>query len=323
MLGVTRRNRVVVGALVAAALVLVVALVVRPGSRHGLISPWQAVVLGTVEGLTEYLPVSSTGHLILASHAMGLSEFGDRSGPFGREVEKGPAVSAFEIVIQLGAILAVLGLYRRRVGQMGLGLIGRDRQGLRLFKLLLVSFLPAAVVGLALHKPIQEHLFGPLTVALALIAGGALMIGLEALWKRRGRAGGGAGIDQLACWQALAIGLAQVLAMWPGTSRSMVTIVAAMIVGLSRVSAAEYSFLLALPTLGAATLYEAVGSRHELFTLVGWDALLIGTIVSALVAAVAVKLLVTWLNNHGLTPFGVYRIALGGALLWYFRGVIL
>jgi len=126
----------------------------------------------------------------------------------------------------------------------------------------------------------------------------------------------------MAYWQAMVIGLAQVAAMWPGTSRSMITIVAAMILGMNRVSAAEFSFLLALPTLGAATAYEAIQSHREIVSLVGVDALLVGTISSAIVAAAAVKMLVKWLNHHGLTPFGAYRVLIGAALLWYFRWAI-
>ncbi len=292
-----------------------------PAQPRAEMSAAQAAVLGVVEGVTEYLPVSSTGHLILVSHAMGFSELGGRSGPFGPEVIKSPAVSAFEIVIQFGAILAVLGLYRRRVGQMARGLVGRDRQGLRLALRLLIAFLPAAVIGLMLHEPIGRYLFGPLTVCLALVVGGLLMIAVE--WFLRRRKGPGQDVDSVAYWQALAIGLAQVLAMWPGTSRSMVTILAAMLVGLSRVSAAEFSFLLALPTLGAATVYEAASSAGDLMSVVGFGPLLVGVVVSALVAAVAVKLLVQWLNHHGLVPFGVYRILLGGSLLWYFSDSLL
>ncbi|MCY2924012.1 MAG: undecaprenyl-diphosphate phosphatase [Planctomycetota bacterium] len=287
-----------------------------------LVSVPQAAALGLVEGLTEYLPVSSTGHLIVASHAMDLSEFGARSGRFGREVVKNPAVSAFEIVIQLGAILAVLGLYRGRVEQMALGIAGRDPQGLRLAKLLALAAAPAMIVGLALHRPIQEHLFGPLTVSLALIAGGLLMIAVETLWRGRTHIDGG-DIEQMAYWQALAIGVAQIAALWPGTSRSMITIVAAMLVGMNRRPAAEFSFLLALPTLGAATVFEALQSYREFVNSVGIGSLLVGMVTSALVAAAAIKLLVKWLNHHGLAVFGAYRIAAGVALLWYFHEIVL
>lgn len=259
------------------------------------ISEVQATVLGVVEGLTEFLPVSSTGHLILASHAMGLGRPGEPS-----------AVEAFEIVIQLGAILAVVGLYRARVGQMLAGLAGRNAQGLRLVGLLAVAFLPAAVLGLLLHKPIKVHLFAPTAVAAALAVGGAAMIAAERLLRHRGAPR--TAIDTMTFRQALVIGLVQCLSLWPGTSRSMVTILAALAVGMDRVAAAEFSFLLAVPTLGAATVYEGITSRAELLASAGAAGLIIGLVVSAVVAAVAVRAFVKWLTRHGLMPFGVYRI---------------
>jgi len=284
------------------------------------ISVWQAAVLGVVEGITEYLPVSSTGHLILTSQAMGMSRLADEPGPLGPRVEADEALSAFEIVIQLGAILAVLGLYRRPVADMCLGLAGRSRRGLRLLSLLVVAFLPAAVLGVLLHGPIKAYLFGPVTVAIALAVGGAVMIGVEHLWWRRRKPGRAlvTSVYDVRFWQALVIGGAQVLAMWPGTSRSMVTIVAALVVGLDMVTAAQFSFLLALPTLGGATVYEGVQSREALLDAAGPAGLAVGLVLSALVAAASVKLLLRWLTRHGLTPFGVYRVLLGAAVWWYF-----
>ena len=283
------------------------------------ISVRQAAVLGVVEGLTEYLPVSSTGHLILANHYMGLTEFSGERGPFGPTLRESEAVGAFDIVIQLGAILAVLGLYRRRVGQMAMGVVGRNRQGLRLFGLLVVAFLPAAVLGVLFRKPIKEHLFSPIPVAWALAVGGALMIAAELFWKRRwsGRERL-SDVSRLRFWQALVIGLAQCLAMWPGTSRSMITIVAAVMLGMEVVAAAEFSFLLALPTLGGATVYEAAASGPELIGAAGPLGLLVGLAVSCVVAGLAVKALVAWLTRHGMWPFGLYRIGLAAAVWLYF-----
>jgi undecaprenyl-diphosphatase len=272
-------------------------------------------VLGVVEGLTEYLPVSSTGHLVLAGQAMGLTRFSDHQGPLGPMIVPAPAISAFEIVIQLGAILAVVGLYRRRVGQMCLGLAGRDGAGLRLAGLLAVAFVPSAVVGLLLRHSIKAYLFSPLSVSLALAVGGAAMIVAEHFfWTRTGHQRPIRSLDGVRFRQALLIGLAQCLALWPGTSRSMVTIVAALAVGLDMVTSAEFSFLLALPTLGAATLYEGAGNWHALMASAGPLSLAVGLVVSGLVAAVAVKALVAWLTSHGLTPFGVYRVLLAGAV---------
>lgn len=279
----------------------------------------RAAILGVVEGVTEYLPVSSTGHLILTAHAMGLSHFTEESGTFGRKLEKAPGVDAFEIVIQLGAILAVLGLYRKRVAQMLRGLAGKDPQGLKLVGLLLLAFLPAAIVGKLFHHKIEEHLFGPVPVILAMAVGGGLMIIVEHFfWTRRKNAPHTTQVDALRWGQALFIGVAQCLAMWPGTSRSMMTILAGLVIGLDMVTAAEFSFLLALPTLGAATLYSGFTQRHELMLGAGPLGLAVGTIVSAIVAAIAVKAFVKYLTRHGMVPFGVYRILLAGGLCAYF-----
>ncbi|MFB3891588.1 MAG: undecaprenyl-diphosphate phosphatase [Phycisphaerae bacterium] len=300
------------------------------------ITAGQAAILGVVEGLTEYLPVSSTGHLILAGHFMGMTRYTEESGPFGRMLDKDrmKALDSFEIVIQLGAILAVLGLYRKRVAQMlqglgqaatgliaragrdstavpGLGMTPYGQGGLRLVGLLLVAFLPAAIVGKLCHQRIEENLFGPIPVMIALAAGGVLMIVVEYFfWLRKRGAQQVTQVDAVRFSQALIIGLAQVLAMWPGTSRSMITILAGLAVGLDMVAAAEFSFLLALPTLGAATLYSAYKDWAALQAGAGVEGLLIGLVVSAVVAALAVKWFVSWLTRHGMIPFGVYRIAL-------------
>lgn len=283
-------------------------------SPHGTISAARAAVFGVVEGLTEYLPVSSTGHLILAGYWMDLSELSGQHGPLGPRIVKDPALDAFEIVIQLGAILAVLGLYRRRVGQMCLGLAGRNKGGLRLLGLLIAAFLPAAIFGFVLRKPIKEFLFNPGAVAIALFAGGVAMIAVERVVRRRGPAPVRS-IDDMLLRQALIIGLAQCVAMWPGVSRSMITIVAGLIVGLDILAAAEFSFLLALPTLGAATIYEGWKSWDVLMSSAGPEGLVIGLVVSGVVAALAVKGFVKWLTGHGLLPFGVYRILLAMAVL--------
>jgi undecaprenyl-diphosphatase len=275
---------------------------------------WQAIVLGLVEGITEYLPISSTGHLILASALMGLDD----------PARKG-AVDAFNIVIQGGAILAVLGLYRGRVRQMILGLLGRDAKGLRLAVLLLVAFLPAAILGVLLDDWIEAHLFhaGPVLAALAL--GGVYMIALDRWQTRRHREHAEAetpDITDLTIAQAVIIGLMQCVAMWPGTSRSMMTITAGVLVGLRPRQAAEFSFLLGLPTLGGATLYKLAKNLKEahdagapnLFEMLGVVPVVIGLLVATVSAALAVRWLVAFLNRHGLAGFGYYRLALCAVL---------
>lgn len=272
---------------------------------------WQAIVLGVVEGITEYLPVSSTGHLILASSLMHLDS------PENKE-----AIDAFNIVVQGGAILAVLGLYRGRVLQMLRGLLGRDREGFRLFVNLIAAFLPAAVLGLLLHSWIEKHLFSAGPVLAAVLVGGLYMLFIDA-W-RTGRfspprsAADYREIKDIRPQHAFVIGLMQCVAMWPGTSRSMMTITGGMMFGLRPKAAAEFSFLLGLPTLGAAcvySLYKDVKHAHEsglpnLFQRLGTVPVVVGVVVAAISAAVAVAWLVGFLNRRGLTPFGWYRIAL-------------
>jgi undecaprenyl-diphosphatase len=295
----------------------------------------EATILGVVEGITEYLPISSTGHLILANHALGMTQFSEKRGPLGALMTKNEALSSFDIVIQLGAILAVLGLYRKRVGQMLAGLSGAakavvsrrpvasladsEQQGLKLLGLLLIAFLPAAVFGKLFHEPIETYLFGPLPVVYALVTGGVLMIAVEYFfWIRDRHRPRITDLHAILYRQALFIGMMQVVSMWPGTSRSMMTMIAGLIIGLDMIAAAEFSFLLALPTLGAATLYSGYQHWHVLGDSAGLLALVVGLVVSWLTAVISVKALVKWLTHHGLIPFGVFRIVLAGVLLVYF-----
>jgi undecaprenyl-diphosphatase len=262
-----------------------------------MLETWQAVLLGLVEGITEYLPISSTGHLILAESLLGLG--GD---------ETKSAFDAFSIVIQGGAILAVLGLYWGRVLSLARGVLGSDPAGLRLLLNLLVAFAPAVVVGLPLDKWIERHLFHPLPVLAALAVGGVFMI----LFDRRLRSGTRT-IDELDWRQALAIGALQCLSLWPGTSRAMAVIVGGTLFGLRPRDAAEFSFLLGLPTLGGATAYKVL-KEHQAIAQLGVPPVLIGIAVAAISAALAVRWLVSFLNRHGLAPFGWYRLALTAAM---------
>ncbi|MEM8873414.1 MAG: undecaprenyl-diphosphate phosphatase [Planctomycetota bacterium] len=302
---------------------------------------WQAIILGIVEGLTEYLPVSSTGHLILAQRAMGLT---------------GEAADAYAICIQAGAIVAVLGLYWQRVRQAAVGWAGKiglgpgDADGFRLGLNLLIAFMPAAVFGLLLDEHIEAALFHPWPIAIALFVGGLAIIGVD-LWRKRTsspkddaiargstESEAGRSLDTLTPMMALGIGLIQCVAMWPGTSRSLVTIVGGVLVGLSLASAVEFSFLLGVITLLAATLYKAVldsvtspGSGQEVMMLTwmvdqyGWFALLLGVLSAWISAVLAVKWMVAYLKKHGLSIFGYYRVGLAAAvavliLVGFFEG---
>ncbi len=262
-----------------------------------MLEAWQAAVLGLVEGITEYLPVSSTGHLILTTWLLGLDD------PAAK-----PALDAFSIVIQGGAILAVLGLYWPRVLSLLRGVTGHDSAGMRLLVNLVIAFLPAVAVGVPLDDWIETQLFHPAPVIGALVAGGVFMILLDRFTLRGDRT-----VDQLDWRHALAIGAMQCLALWPGTSRSMVVIAGGILVGLRPRDAAEFSFLLALPTLGGACLYK-LAREHEAIAALGPGSVALGIAVAAVSAALAVRWLVGFLNRHGLEPFGWYRLGLAAFL---------
>jgi undecaprenyl-diphosphatase len=258
------------------------------------VNPLYAAILGIVEGITEYLPVSSTGHLILASRLLGL---------------KGDGADAFDVVIQLGAILAVVVHYRRLLWERTTGLVTMKKDSVSLLVALLLGFVPTAVVGLLLRKKIKALLFGPGPVAIALIAGGILMIVVELALSRR-RTKPLDGLEHVTPLRAFLIGVGQCFSMWPGSSRSMCTIVTGQLIGLSTATAAEFSFLLGLPTLGAATIYEAYKSREALAGI-GTLNVLIGLVVSFVVAWAVVAGFLAYLKKRGLMPFGVYRIVIG------------
>ena len=270
-----------------------------------------AIILGLVEGITEYLPVSSTGHLILAAWLLGLQD----------DPARKVAVDSFNIIIQGGAILAVAGLYRARVAAMLKGIAGRDHAGRALFLKLVVAFLPAAVLGVLLDDWIEERLFRPVPVLMALGGGGVLLLVLAPWIKTLVEREKSEKDDfsMLSFQHAVAIGFMQALAMWPGTSRSMVTIVGGILFGLSPRRAAEFSFLLGLPTLGGACVYKLFKSaRHDpagyLETLGGPLPVAVGILVAAVSAAIAVKWLVGYLSRGGFAAFGWWRVAVAAVL---------
>jgi undecaprenyl-diphosphatase len=252
---------------------------------------WDALILGLVEGLTEYLPVSSTGHLLIAQRLLG--------------IEANEAANAYAIVIQAGAIAAVLGLYRRRVAQVTLGALGREPVGARIALALLVAFLPAATLGFLAGDAIESYLFGPWPIVFAWAAGGALLIAIS---PRLRASPGGHGLELLTLRTAVIVGVAQCAALWPGVSRSLATILGGLAAGLSLVSAVEFSFLLGLLTLGAATAYKTLKSGAAMLEVYGATELAVGFVVAWFSATVSVKWMVSWLSRRGLAVFGYWRL---------------
>jgi undecaprenyl-diphosphatase len=261
-----------------------------------------AVILGVVEGLTEFLPVSSTGHLILVSDLL------------GQNGEKG---KVFDIVIQLGAILAVCWEFRVRIGVAFRGLAGDPVQR-RFAANLFVAFLPAAIVGLAFQRQIKAHLFNPTSVAMALALGGLVIFAVERWYSRRGPPRVMSMYDMT--WRdALKVGIAQCFSLIPGTSRSGATIMGGMLFGLSRNVATEFSFFLAIPVMVAATGYEMVKNR-ALLSAGDLGMIAIGFAVSFVFALIAVKALIRYVATHDFRAFAWYRIVLGIVVLaWFSR----
>lgn len=259
----------------------------------------KAVVLGIVEGATEFIPVSSTGHLILAGEWLAF---------------EGDAAVSFSIVIQLGAILAVLWLERAKVTASLAGWRS-DPVAQRFLLNLAIAFVPAAAIGFFVHDFITERLFNPRVVAISLVLGGFAILAVER-W-RRDRPVRSPTVDDLSPRQALGIGLAQVLSLIPGVSRSGSTIMGALGLGASRVAAAEFSFFLAIPIMFAATGYEVLGSL-EVFTARLLPVFAIGFVVSFVSALIVVKAFIGFVKRHTFVPFAWYRIVFGGLLLAYY-----
>src|SRR5215208_6687175 len=264
---------------------------------------WKAIILGIVEGLTEFVPISSTGHLLLCERWMGIDLDNDA---FWR---------MFAIFIQIGAILAVVVYFRHKIVQLISGSISGNTVSQRVTMMVIVATIPVLVVGYLFHKWVEQHMERPLPIALALLIGGLIMMAVE--WARPGT--NTQRVEHMTWGQAIGIGLAQVLAVvFPGTSRSGATIIAGMIGGLSRPAAAEFSFLLAIPAMAAASGYSllkgAKGISGQQITL-----LLAGTLVSFVVAWAVIAVFMGYIRKRTFMPFGVYRIVLGVVVLIVMR----
>ena len=254
-----------------------------------------AILLGIVEGLTEFIPVSSTGHLILASEL------------FGYDADQWKVLN---VVIQLGAILAVVVQYWRTFWAVGMGLLRLESMSLVFVRNILLGFLPSAVLGLLLKDQIRMMLGSPLVVGWALVLGGIAILAIE----RVAKPGPASGVAQLPVRQALGVGLFQCISMIPGVSRSGATIMGALAMGIERRTAAEFSFFLAIPTMMGATTLELWDSRAELMAgtgPVGWDEIAIGFFVAFVVALAVIKLFVAYVSRAGFAPFAWYRIVAG------------
>lgn len=260
-----------------------------------------AIILGLVEGVTEFLPISSTGHMILVDHLLGFEEL------VGKDV-----ANAFEIVIQLGAILAIVAAYPGRFGKLLQLRQNRGFSGLRGIGLLFITTVPAGLLAYATRSYIKEYLFSPTTVAAALAVGAVWILVVER-WRPRAITDG---IDSLTWKEALSVGLFQCLSLWPGMSRSASTILGGMMSGVDRKTATEYSFFAAVPIMVAATCVEFYKSYH-LFRAADLGMLAIGFIVAFFSAWAAVKLFVRFLSRHTLVPFGWYRLAAAALVLWW------
>lgn len=258
----------------------------------------QALILGIVEGLTEFLPVSSTGHLIIVGDAMGFT---------------GERAKTFEIFIQLGSILGVMWHYRSKVIDL---MVHVHRPEQRQFVVsLLIAFLPAALIGVATHRYIKAYLFNPITVACALIVGGVLIFIIEHWYQHRHARV--QRLDQLRPMDALKIGVAQTFALVPGVSRAGATIMGGLLTGLSRTTATEFSFFLAMPTMFAATLYDLYNNAH---LLQSQDIVLftVGFIAAFITGLIVVKTFLIFVSRHTFKAFAWYRIGFGMLVLLYF-----
>ncbi len=289
------------------------------------LSASNAVVLGLVEGITEFLPISSTGHLIIATRVMGLESEKQLADSAGQPLwHKKPtkdkpgvpltiklAADTYTVIIQIGAIAAVVLLYWRQLLSMLVGVAGRSNSGARLLRNVVLATVPVAVAGLTLSNWISDHLFSVPAVIGAQVVGALLMLWAER-WRR---ANAGIGYSRndpsdLSPKKAIGIGFAQCAALWPGTSRSMVTMVGGYLSGLTPVKAAEFSFLVGLPVLAGAALLKTLKSGSAMVEVFGWGNLVLGGLIAAISAAIAVKFLVTFLSRNGLAVFAYYRLAL-------------
>ena len=257
-----------------------------------------AAVIGLVEGITEYLPVSSTGHILVTTELLGLNSTQEAEG----------LMDAYAICVQAGAILAVLVVYQERIRQLVEGLLGRSAEGRRILIAVIAAFVPTAIIGQFIFPFVRDRLFGVGPIAIAWIVGGLgiLYLNRSHFFNRPGKE-----LHDLTVRNAVVIGLMQTLAMWPGVSRSLITIIAGILVGMTLRAAVEYSFLLGLITLTAATAYAGLEDGPAMVDAFGWFTPAVGLVVAFVSAVAAVRWMVSYLNTKGFEVFGWYRLAVG------------
>jgi undecaprenyl-diphosphatase len=294
------------------------------------LSTGDAIILGVVEGVTEFLPISSTGHLIIANKFLHLDSdrpLVSRTGEplwYKKPSEKHPegepltlklAADTYTVVIQFGAIAAVAILYWPQLLSMLQGLLGRNPAGFRLLLNVMIAFVPAAVVGLLAHDWIDRHLFSVAAVIVAQVAGAVLMWAAE-YWRRQQTTAvtRSTYTHDLTPQASLGIGVLQCVAMWPGTSRSMMTIVGGYFAGLDPRRSAEFSFILGFVTLTGASVFKSYKSGAAMLQVFGLTHVILGAVIAAVTAAICVRFLVQWLTSHGLGVFAWYRLALAAVL---------
>lgn len=258
---------------------------------------FDAILLGLLEGLTEFIPVSSTGHLIMLSEVLGF---------------KGQAEDLFKVVIQLGAILAILLVYFSKLWGVLTGLFRGDKGAVRFTTAILLAFLPAAGIGVVAHSYIKSVLFNPTVVSIALIVGGVIILVAEKLVKTPRYFE----VEKFPARLSLSIGFIQCLAMIPGVSRSGATIIGSLLMGVERKAAAEFSFFVAIPTMLGAATYDLYKNR-DVLAVDSVSLIAVGFVVAFLSALVVVRWLVAFVSRHGFTPFAWYRIAIGTIMLSY------
>jgi len=276
----------------------------------------QATILGMVEGLTEYLPVSSTGHLLLARDLLGMNLLASDTSETTTAME---AVNAYLVCIQFGAILAILVVCAHRFKRILMGIFKGDAEGRRLLAHLVLALLPAIIIGLILEGVIKRLLFGIYPVILAWFVGGVAILVIAFIFKsRKIDLHQGKAIEDMTAKTALLIGLVQCLAMWPGVSRSLATILGGLFLGLSMQATVEFSFLLGAVTLSAASVYDVLKHGQDMLAMFDLGSMMLGLLVAFVAAILSVKWMIGYLNKYGLALFGYYRIAIAIAAFWYF-----